>query len=92
MIAPINDVEFEQRLCRVFSFVSLLYNKQLSPVAFVLLLVKDASLRHIICQHFDMSFFDIAKRLPYIYPVLHKSRKLGTVIRNNRLTLNSNNC
>ncbi len=92
MIAPLDDIEFEQRLCKMFSLVSLLYNKQLSPVALVLILVKDRLLRNVVCQYFDMSFFDLAKRLPYIYPVLYKSRKLGSVIRNNRLTLNTNNC
>ncbi len=92
MIQPINDIEFEYRLCRVFSFISLLYNKQLSPVALVIVLVKDKYLRGIVCEYFDMSFFDFAKKLPYIYPVLYKSRKLSSVIKANKLTLDSNNC
>jgi hypothetical protein len=86
----ISDLDIEQRIAKLFSFVSLTHNKQMSPVALMLVLVQDESLRTLFSKYTEMTFFDLVRRMAYIYPVLHKSRKLVSVISNKNLYLDTN--
>lgn len=86
----LSDLDFEQRITKLFSFVSLLYNKRLSPVALMLILVETPQLRTLFSQTTEMTFFELTRKLAYMYPVLYKSKKLEQTIASRRLFLTPN--
>lgn len=92
MDREVADIDFEQAVTKLMSFTSISHNKNLSPVAFFLILLEHQELRDIAKLHLDMSFYDLVTRLSKLYPVLHKSRKIASFIVKHEIRLDSNSC
>ena len=85
-----SDLQFEETLLKLMSFVSIALNKNVSPVAFFILLLKQDDLRVLCCNTLDMSFYTLVNKMTFLYPILHKSRKISNYIKRHNIQMNSN--
>lgn len=76
MHLPEDEKIIDEKIIKYGSLLSLFYNRELSIVGFVIVLVKNKKIQKNFCDYMDMSFKEVLIELGRRYNILGKSKKI----------------
>ena len=77
----IEDLEFIRIINLFATWASLIYNKNLNPVAFFIIIQNSRALREELCSVLEINYFEFIQRMCAEYPTICQSKRVINAIR-----------